>query len=207
MFTTAGLSEPTQNNLATLGKTGFVQKYYLAGGTALSLHLGHRFSNDLDFFSPTPEEPLIIRSSLEDQGELEIFQNEEGTFNGQLNSVKLSFFWYPYDLLQSLREFQDIKVAAIEDIACMKLDAISSRGTKRDFIDLYAIIQEEYGLDELLELFDEKYSKSDYSRLHLLKSLTYFEDAEGDEMPRMINDINWGQVKEFFTKEVPKLVE
>lgn len=91
MFT-KGLSKQTEKNLEILGKIPFVSKYYLAGGTALSLHFGHRFSFDLDFFSQTPEKSIVISSQLKEKGQLEIFQNDEGTFNGRFNNVKLSFF-------------------------------------------------------------------------------------------------------------------
>jgi len=200
MFT-RGLLEQTQKNLESLGKVEFVKKYYLAGGTALSLHLGHRFSNDLDFFSLTPEKSIVIATQLQKIGKLEIFQNDEGTFNGQLNNIKLSFFIYPYKPIFPVVFFKAIKIADILDIACMKLDAVSSRGTKRDFIDLYFICTKIIKLKELLTIFDKKYTSVKYNLLHIIKSLVYFEDAEPDPMPKMIEKINWDDVKKFFRKE------
>lgn len=197
MFT-RGVSKATQSNLVTLTKINFVKKYYLAGGTALSLHIGHRFSNDLDFFSLTPEEPLIIRNQLIDKGKLDIKQNEEGTFNGALNGVKLSFFVYPYPLLFPLHDFNTIQIADILDIACMKIDAISSRGKKRDFIDLYFICKNIKPLGELLLLFARKYVKTKYNNVHILKSLVYFQDAEKEGEPQMIQKINWLDIKKYF---------
>lgn len=206
MFT-RGLSCQTQTNLEILGKTPFVKKYYLAGGTALSLYFGHRFSYDLDFFSQTSEKSAIIVSSLKDKGRLEIFQNDEGTFNGVLNSVKLSFFIYPYPLIKKSSVFKGIQIACVEDITCMKLDAISSRGTKRDFIDLYKICTTKFSLPQILRLFEKKYEGVKYNVLHILKSLMYFEDAENNEMPKMIEKIKWTQVKNFFLENVPKLIK
>lgn len=204
MFT-RGLSKQTQRNLETLSKIPFVKKYYLAGGTALSLHFGHRFSHDLDFFSQTPEKSFVIVSFLKKYGHLEIFQNEEGTFNGQLNNVKLSFFIYPYKNILPLATYKSIKVASIIDIACMKIDAISSRGTKRDFIDLYSICASGYKLSNILEHFEKKYSGVKFSVLHNIKSLVYFDDAEGDEMPEMIDKVNWNEVKNYFKNIVRDL--
>jgi len=205
MFT-KGLSQQTQTNLATLSTISFVSNYYLAGGTALSLYFGHRFSHDLDFFSPQAVQPEIIRSSLKNIGALEVFQNDLKTFNGQLNKVKLSFFEYPYKLLEPTVEFQKIKIASVVDIGCMKIDAISSRGKKRDFIDLYTICLRVKSLAELLHLFEKKYVALQFNKLHLLKSLVYFEDAEEDAKPVMIDKIQWNEVKTFFQKEVRKLL-
>lgn len=154
MFT-RGLSQQTQKNLAILSKISFVNNYYLAGGTALSLHFGHRFSNDLDFFSQKPDKPQTIIANLKDVGELEVFQNNAGTFNGQLNKVELSFFIYPYKTILPLVDYKNINVASVTDIACMKLDAISSRGTKRDFIDLYAICTRNNEINSLLNAFEK----------------------------------------------------
>ena len=205
MFT-RGLSSQTQKNLETLSKIPFVAKYYLAGGTGLSLHFGHRFSHDLDFFSPHAEQSEIIVASLKDVGKLEIFQNDFKTFNGQLNKVKLSFFEYPYKLLEPTTLFQNVTIASITDIGCMKIDAISSRGKKPDFIDLYTICLREKPLKELLDLFGKKYAEIEMNRLHLLKSLVYFEDAEQDTMPVMIDSLDWQKVKEFFQEEVKKFL-
>jgi predicted nucleotidyltransferase component of viral defense system len=205
MFT-AGLSSQTQANMEKLSSTSLAQSYYLAGGTALSLHYGHRYSHDLDFFSEHPETSFKIASTLKDLGELEIFQNDEGTFNGRLNEVKLSFFIYPYSPLSPTEDFMGIQIAQIDDIACMKLDAISSRGTKRDFVDLYTICKRTYTLPKIFEMFDRKYAPVKYNRLHIIKSLVYFDDAEQDSMPQMLESTEWVEVKNFFQQEIKKIV-
>jgi predicted nucleotidyltransferase component of viral defense system len=204
MFT-KGLSERTQSNLELLRKVAFAKDYYLAGGTSLSLHYGHRFSNDLDFFSQYPVEPEIIRLELSKIGKLEILQNDKGTFNGLLNEVKLSFFIYPYPLLVPSLDFDGIKVADIPDIAAMKIDAVSSRGTKRDFIDLYFICKRFKPIEELLAIFEKKFSGVKFNELHIVKSLVYFTDAEDQEMPKMIEKVEWKEVKSFFEKEAVRL--
>jgi len=204
MFT-RGISKQTQSNLATLEKVNFVKKYYLAGGTALSLHLGHRFSDDLDFFSLTPEDPRTIRNQLINKGKLNIRQNEKGTFNGALNKVKLSFFIYPYPLVYPTHDFNGIKVADILDIACMKIDAISSRGKKRDFIDLFFVCRKIKSLEDLFTIFAEKYKKTKYNMFHIIKSLVYFQDAEQENPPIMIEKIDWAEIKSFFEKEAVRL--
>lgn len=96
-------------------------------------------------------------------------------------------------------------MADSRDIGCMKIDAISSRGSKRDFIDLFFICQKIIPLEKLLRLFGKKYKSVSYNRMHILKSLSYFEDAEKEPMPKMIISINWEKVKPFFKKEVKKI--
>ncbi len=201
-----GVSKQIRNNLAVLSRLDFVRRYFLAGGTACALHLGHRLSFDLDFFSERPVEPRIIVANLKDLGELEVFQNDEGTFNGSFNGVKLSFFIYPYPLLFPFHDYEEVKLADIKDIACMKLDAIGRRGTKRDFIDLYFICKK-YNLDYLLELYEQKFAKYNVPVWHAVKSLSYFADAEKNDLPEMLEPVNWAQVKHFFETESFRLTK
>ncbi|MDZ7586973.1 MAG: nucleotidyl transferase AbiEii/AbiGii toxin family protein [Patescibacteria group bacterium] len=192
--------------MAILSQLDFVSRYFLAGGTTCALHLGHRLSFDLDFFSSRPVEPRIIVAKLKDLGKLEVLQNDEGTFNGSFNDVKLSFFIYPYPLLFPLKDYRGIKIADIKDIACMKLDAISRRGTKRDFIDLYFICQD-FELSYLLVLYEKKFAKFNVPIWHVVKSLDYFNDAEENDLPEMLKSVNWQEVKQFFTGEANNLAK
>lgn len=203
MFTT-GLSKTTQSNLALLGREAWISPFYLAGGTACSLYCGHRFSFDLDFFTLQSFNPKTITQSLKPLGKLSVDQDNEGTFLGHLNGIKISFFMYPYPLLFNPKVYQGVKVADIRDIACMKIDAISTRGTKRDFIDLFLICQK-YKLPLLLTLFGKKYKGVDYNLFHIIKSLSYFKYADEQEIPKMISNISWQEVKKFFTEEVKRL--
>ena len=110
-----------------------------------------------------------------------------------LHGVKVSLLHDPYPTLFPLRRFGDMNVADPRDIACMKIDAIASRGSRRDFVDLY-MVAHEYGLHELFECFARKYASVPYSRLHLLKALTYFRDAEQDPPPDMFISLDWSAV-------------
>ena len=118
--------------------------------------------------------------------------------------TKLSFFKYPYPLLFKPLPFKGVNIAHVFDIACMKIVAISERGTKRDFIDLYFICKTN-PLDEMFELFRKKYQLVKYNIIHILKSLVYFEDAENDPEPQMIEKVDWEEVKNFFEKEAVRL--
>lgn len=179
---------------------------YLAGGTAVALHLGHRLSVDLDFFSGEPLDTLQLRQQLAACGRLQLGEESAGTLHGLLNDVQITFLEYRYPLLEPCTDFQGIAVAGLRDLACMTLDTIASRGKKRDFFDLYAIAQTGATLREMLDWFDKKYAGIQYNRIHLLKSLTYFADAETDPLPVLKAAITWDEVKRFFTQQAPKLV-
>jgi hypothetical protein len=102
-----------------------------------------------------------------------------------------------------------VNVASARDIAPMKIAAISDRGAKRDFIDLFFIIAVEklYSLEEVLNFYDEKFALLHQNKLHILKALIYFEDAESEIMPKMLKDIKWEEVKKFFEVEVKRISE
>lgn len=203
MFT-VGLSKDTQGNLAILGKHSLIKPFYLAGGTACSLYFGHRFSFDLDFFTLHPFDPKLITRNLNPLGRLSVDQDDEGTFLGYLNGVKISFFIYPYKLLYKPNIYKNVKIADMRDIACMKIDALSTRGAKRDFIDLFFICKN-YNLINLFSFFKKKYSGVNYNLFHIIKSLSYFASAEEQDMPQMTQKVSWEEVKEFFRKEVKKI--
>lgn len=200
-----GLPKNIQSNLALLGKSGVTKWFYLAGGTATALWLGHRISVDLDFFTQKSFDSKKLQAKLKKLGNLEVENISEGTFNSVFEGTTLSFFIYPYPLLEECEKIWEVQIAGLTDIACMKIDAISSRGTKRDFVDLYFICQKHDSLVNLLAAFDKKYRGSGCSRIHVLKSLTYFADAEEQAMPRMLIPVKWKDIKQFFEKEVEKI--
>lgn len=133
-------------------------------------------------------------------------QENEGTFLGALDDLRISFFIYPYRLLAPPTLFGTVRIAALEDLAVMKLDAIASRGKKRDFIDLYFIRRDFLPLREMLPLVERKYEGVEYNFTHLLKSLMYFEDAEADPMPEMLEPVSWPDVRRFFEREAQALI-
>lgn len=193
--------------LAVLGESGIVMDAYLAGGTALALRLAHRVSIDLGFFTQEEfdEQTLAKRlSSLPVDFELE--KLAPGTILGYVSKTKFSLFFYDYGWLEKPKEFLGVKIAGIKDIAPMKLLAISDRGAKRDFIDLYFVlaIEKLYSLEEIFDLYDKKFKVLRQNKAHILKSLTYFEEADDMPMPKMLKDVEWRAVKKFFTSEAKR---
>lgn len=196
------LTKNTKGVLDALNTSGIVKDFYLAGGTALALYFGHRFSVDLDWFAEKFDYTSIFRRQLEKLGKLGIDSESEKTFNGTLNGVKISFFEYPYPLITPKNQYKgNIYIAGIPDIAVMKLEAISSRGSFKDFIDLYFLLQR-YSLEEMFGFMRKKFSGIDYNEAHLLKALTYFEDAKGTPRPELIKKVSWREVTETIKSSV-----
>ena len=193
------ITAPMAGTLETLERQGVLTEFYLAGGTALALHLGHRRSVDLDFFTPERVEEGALLQRLDG---FSLTARDRQTLHGEISGTKVSFRAYEYPVLFPPTSFLGVAVADPRDIACMKISAITSRGARRDYIDLYATAQL-HGLPELLRLF---HSRVNYNRLHVLKSLTYFEDAEKDPLPEMLAPIPWAEVKSFFLHEAPPLL-
>lgn len=201
------LSNDAKKSLAALGKSRLLKDSYLAGGTALALQIGHRISFDFDFFTNKEFNGKIFAPKLK-----KIIPNfrleriAEGTVLGNINKTRFSMFFYDYPLLFKKHDFSGIKIADIKDIAVMKIAAISDRGTKRDFIDLYFIINAEkiLPLESILRLYDKKFGLLKQNKLHILKSLVYFEDAEDDPMPVMLKAVKWEDIKKKIKDSVLK---
>ncbi len=206
MFTKAVLPD-TLRALKLVSKIGIIKKSYLAGGTALALHFGHRISEDLDFFTLQALDENILLSNLKKLPEFK----EEGTawrtVWGKIGNTKFSLFYYQYPLIKKLINFEGIQILDKEDIAAMKIHALEDRGTKRDFIDLY-FLAKEFSLEQMLKFYDQKYGVLKKHFYMILRSLDYFQDAEQEDIsPEMIKKVSWDKVKEFFQKQTLSLAK
>ena len=201
------ITKNAKSTLAILGKADILPpKTYLAGGTALAIQLGHRISYDLDFFTNENFDRQTILPKL-GQLQFSLEREDKGTILGKINETKFSLFYYPYPLISETLNYQDIQIANIQDIAAMKVDAISGRGKRRDFIDLY-YISKQISLSDSLELYDKKYKKLSTNKFHILKSLDYFVDADAEsESEVLIEDYSWNKVKKFFQEETIKIAK
>lgn len=199
------ISPDTNRLIEKLKNLPWLSPYYLAEGTALALHLGHRTSIDLDFFSESEVEEMAMVDHLRTAGNLRLDQIGKGTIVGNLDSVRISFFKYPYRLLDPLIEWNGLNVASVRDIALMKMVAISQRGSIKDFIDLFFVAREFKPVDALIPELSVKYVGVQFNTNHILRSLCYFEDAEKEPMPNMIAASDWQEVKEYFVNEVKRL--
>lgn len=188
--------------LEAIGRSGVAKNFYLAGGTSLALQINHRRSIDLDFFSFAEFDIKKLEEKLKKIEKLRIDSEEKGTLHCRLNGVRVSFLLYPYQLLfPKIKSRFGVALADKRDISAMKISAIAGRGEKKDFIDIYFLLAE-YDLKYLLELFNRKYRGIKYNRSHILKSLVYFEDADKQAAPKMVQNISWRKVKEKIIREV-----
>jgi predicted nucleotidyltransferase component of viral defense system len=192
--------------LEKIAGSGIADSFYLAGGTALALQLGHRISIDLDWFTADSFSLEAVKKKISVLGEFKLSGEEEWTLHGALDGVKVSFLRYDYSLLYPLIGWEGIKLADERDIAAMKIDAASSRGSKKDFIDIYYLLLK-YRLPELIGFFEKKFQNIKYNKLHILKSLVFFEDAEDEPMPIMIKKTDWEAVKKKIAAEANKILE
>lgn len=190
------LGRPQLSVLRRLGPFLERSPFYLAGGTALALHLAHRRSVDFDWFSEHPlGDPLGLAAEIQGSGlPLEVASVEKGTLHGRSAGVRLSFLEYRYPLLAPVIPTREpgLRLASLEDIATMKLAAVVQRGSRKDFVDVFALGRS-LGLDAMLTLYRRKYGVRDIG--HVIISLAYFDDAEGERMPAMIRHWSWATMK------------
>jgi len=198
--------------LEILQLLSFTEKFemYLAGGTALALQIGHRTSVDFDFYSPKKfkrgELFKHFRLAFPSKYGIKIIRDFDDTFEIDISGVHLSCFYYPYKLIKKTIEIEGVKTSSIEDIAAMKLVAISQRGKRRDFVDMYYLMQK-LGLENILALTEKKFPQFDiYSGL---RGLLYFTDADQDREISRIKvfdqKLSWKKVKDYLQKKVSEL--
>lgn len=202
------LPQKAKESLAILGNSGILKNAYMAGGTALALGIGHRHSYDFDFFTRKEfDEKMLVQRIKRLIPDFELEKIDWRTIMGYIQKTRFTLFFYDYPLLFPAQKFLKINIVDVKEIAPMKIAAISDRGKKRDFIDLFFIINKEklLTLEECLNLYDKKFKLLKQNKVHILKSLSYFEDADQDEMPQMIKQVEWQEVKDFFKKESVKL--
>lgn len=201
MFTSCILPQ-AKNVYKKLARKGISQPFYLAGGTALALQIGHRHSVDLDFFSEKKFSVKRLVNNLSAIDRVTVTYEDPESVSVELGGAKLSFLYYPYRLLFPFVLWNGYgKLADVRDIACMKIDAIASRGTKRDFVDLYYLLKR-YSLQDLLAFFGKKYENVHYNTLHIMKSFVYFADADDETMPKQTKLIPWKSIKNTVMDEV-----
>ena len=175
----------------------------LVGGTSLALQYGHRNSVDLDFFGSLNDDLIAFRGCLESLGHVNVYKETKSIRIYDLDGVKIDFVDYSrYPWLSDAIEEDGLRLASPKDIAAMKINAIEGRGSRKDFVDIYYLLQH-YSLNEILGFYQKKYPE--HSMFRALMSLTYFDDAEKQVMPKMYSTESWDEMKDFIIKEVAKI--
>jgi Nucleotidyl transferase AbiEii toxin, Type IV TA system len=190
--------------LRRMGAVVSERGFYLAGGTAVALHLGHRRSVDLDWFVRDQlGPPLTLADDLRAAGiPFAIEQLARGTLHGRVHGVRISFLEYRYPLLEPVLAWAEMhcNLATLRDLACMKLSAIAQRGSKKDFIDLYALLKAGHSLAGMLADYQEKFAVADLG--HLRYALAYLDDAQRERTPTLLWPIRWPEIR----KEIERAV-
>ncbi len=184
----------------------FLNGWVLAGGTGLALQLGHRVSEDFDFFRGDAFSAPAMHRLFERAGSYETLQESEDTLTVLAGGVKLSFFRVPDPFIFDTQTYRGFAISDVRDIALMKLIAISGGGSRKDFVDLYFILKGDPTLREYFDLLPKKYAEGRANAYHILKSLTYFEDAEAEPLPRMLEPFDWEECKGFFVRQAHSIV-
>jgi hypothetical protein len=193
------LPQSQRRALARLTRLPLARELYLAGGSAIAVHLGHRVSNDLDLFGPASALDFErVRAELIGSGaRLEVISESDATLHLRLEGTDVDFVRYPYANLSSPRRaIAGIRVASLRDLAAMKLAAIARRGVRRDYWDLHAILSSRrLSLPKVLADFQTKFGVTEADVYHVLRALTWFEDAERDPLPRGLTGRKWREIR------------
>jgi hypothetical protein len=197
-----------RNLLAVLGQLPSLRPFYLGGGTALALRLGHRISQDMDLFANIETLDDSIRRSIVEElrksHSVNLLQDSPLGLVLEVDRQPVSFFSYGYPLLEPADLVSGVQVASVLDIGLMKLDAIAGRGLRKDFYDLY-FITSRVPLDELFARSAEKYPYSHGFGIRVLTALVDFDIAEQQDEPVLLMPARWDQVKAFFETEARRL--
>lgn len=182
------------------------KEFYLAGGTALALQLGHRTSLDLDFFTKKHFEAGDLYEKIKENfsGSIEKTSQAKDTLFCKANNIDISFFWYKHPLIRKTANILGVQLASLEDIAAMKLVAVSRRPAKRDYIDIFFLLKK-FSLGEIFSFTKEKYP--DINHYFSLRALTYFEDIKDEEKRKikvLDKNFSWEEAKEKIFEEVKK---
>ena len=172
----------------------------------MALHLGHRYSFDLDFFTRTVFDEKTLLSELKTLPEYKEDGTGWRTVWGKVSKTKFSLFYYEHPLIKKTTMFEGIQIIHLEDIAAMKIHALEDRGTKRDFIDLY-FLAKKFTFEQMFKFYNQKYQTLKDHLYIILRSLNYFADAEQDDDPKMLKKVSWEEVKKFFREETIKLAK
>jgi len=164
----------------------YLQRFYLVGGTALAMHLGHRKSIDIDLFSNFGFDGSVLLEKIHQDFSYQLFYSAQNTLKGHIDNINVDILAHRYKLIAEPEMILGVKLASLPDIIAMKLNAISTSGQRsKDFIDIYYLL-EKFNLSSMLEFYQEKYDQQ--NNAFVLKSLIYFDDVDHADWPVLIEN-------------------
>ena len=201
------LTPAARNVLKVIAPIADKKGFVLAGGTAIALRLGHRLSVDFDFFTMRSFRPDRLHLTIDGLDlETTVLQEETGTLTLSADGVKVSFFHYPYAFLDVESKLYGVRIAGLIDIASMKLMAMMQRGAKRDYVDLYWILQN-IPFAKIAENMVKRYGSNRVNPLVLGKALVFFRDADEDPDPEFLGKrVAWAKIKKYLVNHVQQFV-
>lgn len=209
MAKATGLAPEQLRALDRLKSAPGIERFYLAGASAITWHLGHRRSVDLDLFSKSSRVSLErLEGALGSTPGVRIIDSTDVTVAVKVGQVPVDFVKYPYPPLDPLTPGpSDFPVASLRDLAAMKLVAIARRGIRRDFWDLYEIARAGISLPLAAQAYLERFGKAKSDLYAVQRALTWFADAESDPVHvRGMTPALWRRIRAFFEKEAPRLL-
>lgn len=203
MLQTSAVEPGTLSLLKELMELPFLQHFSLVGGTALALRYGHRSSEDLDlFFHEKFDQPNIV-TNLEKIFKHRFVYKQQQTQFGIfcfIDGIKVDIVYFPHIPISSIEKIEKIRFYSDADIAAMKIQAILGRGKKKDFWDLYELLQR-YSLQQIIDWHKQKYP-SQMLAISIPHAITYFADAEESETPVSFKNQTWAGIKKDISKVV-----
>lgn len=190
--------------LSALMNHPIFNEFQLVGGTSLALQIGHRESIDIDLFGFGELEELEVSEFLSSLGKVQVLKKSKNILIYSVDGVKVDLVSYKYPWLNPFINLENLRLADPQDIAAMKLNAISGRGSKKDFIDVFFLLKK-FSLVDMIGFYNRKYK--DGSEFLVLKSLTFFGDADAEDTPKMLIPTDWQEVKKRITQEVKHYLE
>lgn len=195
--------------LIDLQKEPLLSTFNLVGGTALALHLGHRKSIDLDFFTSESFDLEEVKMMLIKKYDFKVSYSRSQTLKGFINGVKVDFIKFDYPHLHNCDIIDEVRIESVPDIIAMKLLSITDNGSRiKDFIDI-AYLSSWFSLEEMLQFFIRKITNSNI--MMPIKALTYFDDIDFNESIVMLyNDFDWDKISNRLidmTKEPNRIFE
>lgn len=203
MLHLATIEPHTLGLLTSLMQKDYLRQFVLVGGTALALQIGHRRSVDLDLFSVSDFDTDALLENLQQDFVVVPKAQTKGSLIIEIEGIKVDFIRFKYSFVYPIHIVDEIRMLSIEDIAPMKIDAIAGRGSKKDFYDLYFLL-EKFSIQQIIEWYSQKYQHS--TLFHVIKSLTWYEDAEPQVLPDVLfKKVSWPQVKKRIEQVVATL--
>jgi len=190
------LSAKAWKTIRSIVAAGLADGWMLAGGTGLALQIGHRYSEDLDFFRSGAFDVSALIDRLTAVGDVAVQDRTKDTLHAVVHNLRTSFLSIQAPLLFRGTAYRGLMLADPRDIAVMKVIAIGGHGSRKDFVDLYFLLRGGLDIPGIFALLGRRFGKVDYNEYHLLKSLVYFADADAEPMPRMLRRVDWEDVKE-----------